>query len=209
MEGLRWLKCAEPYADMCHFEAVRPLEAPCSVAELSPLAEPLEEPLEEEAWLWSAVCRCCRIERRPSKWTFQIFQDSELEAEEVGDVKMHLARRSLTCSILWFHMILRSFQICSAPRTLCVCQLSLFHSGSKHLTQFLRETRIVLEYKGEENAWKPNFSQLGDVAAKRMGGQSRRWRLQNSRMQMVSMIVSVCQCVSLSFYVFIMYIIYT
>jgi len=48
-------------------EAVRPLEAPCSVAELSPLAEPLEEPLEEE--------------------------DSELEAEEVGDVKMHLARR--------------------------------------------------------------------------------------------------------------------
>ena len=66
MEGLRWLKCAEPYADMCHFEAVRPLEAPCSVAELSPLAEPLEEPLEEEAWLWSAVCRCCRIEWRPS-----------------------------------------------------------------------------------------------------------------------------------------------
>ncbi|CAL1132565.1 unnamed protein product, partial [Cladocopium goreaui] len=48
-------------------KAVRPLEAPCSVAELSPLAEPLEEPLEEE--------------------------DSELEAEEVGDVKMHLARR--------------------------------------------------------------------------------------------------------------------
>mmetsp|Transcript_54740 Transcript_54740/g.86918 ORF Transcript_54740/g.86918 Transcript_54740/m.86918 type:complete len:336 (-) Transcript_54740:79-1086(-) len=47
-------------------EAVRPLETPC-VAELSPLAEPLEEPLEEE--------------------------DSELEAEEVGDVKMHLARR--------------------------------------------------------------------------------------------------------------------
>ena len=67
MEGLQWLKCAEPYADMCHFEAVQPLEAPCFVAELSPLAEPLEEPLEEEAWLWSAVCRCCRIERRPSK----------------------------------------------------------------------------------------------------------------------------------------------
>ena len=39
---------------MCHFEAVRPLEASCSVAELSPLAEPLEEPLEEEAWLSAA-----------------------------------------------------------------------------------------------------------------------------------------------------------